>query len=602
MITDDELINDDEGKMEEGEQGGDRAIHARYGNRMQAMTEKELRRLMEENSGKYVVYDGKIITPGSIKQLKGHTIVRIVDKMMGGGRKKGQKKQNKEEITSSSESDALQDMFINLMKQDDDEGNSIFQAMTQLDDEMNKMRQAFDENSKKFGMEKLSFEAVERLIYENRNSAKQSIKAQQEKAMQKAERREEEVRRFKEEQKQIMIEKERQARERHEQEAVHGMRDSLAAMVQQQTVIETMLNDEQDRPAILAQSIDERYYKKVENFTGEQAWRDWSFQFKATAYHLIETAENEEKEINDALSLSEEQRSLSSEIFNILGSLIRGEHLQILYTSGSSGFEAWRKLSKKYNERDVKRQQEMNMKGMKIRFGRYHGRDCETIYQEDRSYCQWVVTVDTGNPAVIEFRNFIKARNEQWEEQCREQKKIELEERETRIEENRQAAEAEAREKERIMKQIRRAEMENERLEETDNHNGKDNNDTMAEARADDSTTEEKGGKAKADDFATEETGNKARADYLAIEAEGNKVRTEEDSNRHEAAVGMIHEQREEFPFVMGREILRNEIRMVIDQRTETGIQTSETGQRVGEQWKVNGGTTIGENDLTTGE
>ena len=93
VITDDELINDDEGKMEEGEQGGDKAIHARYGNRMQAMTEKELRRLMEENSGKYVVYDGKIITPGSIKQLKNHTIVRIVDKMMGGGRKKGHKKQ-----------------------------------------------------------------------------------------------------------------------------------------------------------------------------------------------------------------------------------------------------------------------------------------------------------------------------------------------------------------------------------------------------------------------------------------------------------------------------------------------------------------------------
>ena len=262
--------------MEEGEQGGDKAIHARYGNRMQAMTEKELRRMMEENSGKYVVYDGKIITPGSIKQLKNHTIVRIVDKMMGGGRKKGQKKQNKEETASSSESDALQDMFISLMKQDDEEGNSIFKAMTQLDDEMikeamSKMRQSFEENSKKFGMEKLSFETVERLMYENRNSAKQSIKAQQEKAMQKAERREEEVRRFKEEQKQIMIEKERHARERHEQEAVHGMRDSLAAMVQQQTMIETMLNDEQDRPAILAQSIDERYYKKVENFTGEQA-------------------------------------------------------------------------------------------------------------------------------------------------------------------------------------------------------------------------------------------------------------------------------------------------------------------------------------------
>ena len=98
---------------------------------------------------------------------------------MGGGRKKSQKKQNKEEATSSSESDALQDMFISLMKQDDEEGNSMFKTMTQLDDEMikeamNNMRQSFEDNSKKFGMEKLSFETVERLIYENRNSAKQS--------------------------------------------------------------------------------------------------------------------------------------------------------------------------------------------------------------------------------------------------------------------------------------------------------------------------------------------------------------------------------------------------------------------------------------------
>ena len=364
-------------------------------------------------------------------------------------------------------------------------------------------------------------------------------------------------------------------------------------------MIEAMLNDEQDRPAILAQSIDERYYKKVENFNGEQAWRDWSFQFKATtrivneaAYHLIETAENEEKEINDALSLSEEQRSLSSEIFNILGSLITEEPLQILYTSGSSGFEAWRKLSKKYNERDLKRQQEMNMKGMKIRFGRYHGRDCETIYQEDRNYCQWVLTVDTGNPAVIEFRNFIKARNEQWEEQCREQKRIELEERETRIEKNQQAAEAEAREKERIMKQIRRAEMENERLEEAGTITIQKMTTTKitaqakgSKARADNHTTGTKG-QGKADDLTTEARGGKARADDLATGAKGGKTRTEEDSNRHEAATEMIHEEGEEFPFVMGREFPRNEIKMIVNQRTEAGIQTSETGQRMGEQWE----------------
>ena len=45
---------------------------------------------------------------------------------------------------------------------------------------------------------------------------------------------------------------------------------------------------------------------------------------------------------------------------------------------------------------------------------------------------------------MIEFSNFIKARDEQWEEQCREQKRFELEEREARIEEKRRTAEAEA--------------------------------------------------------------------------------------------------------------------------------------------------------------
>ena len=64
---------------------------------------------------------------------------------------------------------------------------ALFRTMMQLDDEMiqeamNNMKQAFAENGRKFGMEKLSFEAVERWIYENRSTAQQAIRAQQEKA------------------------------------------------------------------------------------------------------------------------------------------------------------------------------------------------------------------------------------------------------------------------------------------------------------------------------------------------------------------------------------------------------------------------------------
>ena len=207
-------------------------------------------------------------------------------------------------------------MFMNLMKEDDDKGNNVFRTMMQLDDEMaqealSKMKQAFAEIGKNFGMQKLSFEAVERWIYENRSTTQQAVRAQQEKATQEAEEREQEVRRFKEEQKQILIEKERQARENEREKREQ----------------ETMMNNERVRSAAQA-----------------------------------------------------------------------------------------------HDEREAEKQREMNMKEMKIRFGKYHGRDCETINQEDRNYCQWVLDVETGNPAVIEFKNFIKARNEQWEEECRERK------------------------------------------------------------------------------------------------------------------------------------------------------------------------------------
>ena len=152
-----------------------------------------------------------------------------------------------------------------------------------------------------------------------------------------------------------MIEKERQARENEREKREQ----------------EAMMNEEQGRSEVQAQGINEKYYKRMESFTGEQAWRDWSFQSKSATktaneatYHLIETAEKKEKEIDDALSLSEEERSLSSPGSSIL------EPFQMLHTSGFSGFEAWRKLSKKY-EREAEKQQETNMKEMKIRFGRW---------------------------------------------------------------------------------------------------------------------------------------------------------------------------------------------------------------------------------------
>ena len=61
-------------------------------------------------------------------------------------------------------------------------------------------------------------------------------------------------------------------------------------------------------------------------------------------------------------------------------------------------------------------QQKQSTKEIKIRFGRYNGRTCESLYQEDREYCRWIQDSEADNPAVIEFKNFIKTRDEQWEE------------------------------------------------------------------------------------------------------------------------------------------------------------------------------------------
>ena len=90
--------------------------YARHGNRVQAMTEQELRRLVEESTEKYTIYYGRVMTSEAIKHLKNHAIVHIVDKLPGGGKKKGQKEQDKGETSFE-----LMTEFQNFIKARDEE-------------------------------------------------------------------------------------------------------------------------------------------------------------------------------------------------------------------------------------------------------------------------------------------------------------------------------------------------------------------------------------------------------------------------------------------------------------------------------------------------
>ena len=76
-------------------------------------------------------------------------------------------------------------------------------------------------------------------------------------------------------------------------------------------------------------------------------------------------------------------------------------------------------------------------------FGRYKGRTCQSIYNEDRNYCEWVSRQESTNPALVEFQDFSQTAEREWENESGEEKRRELKEREKKLEENRRAAASE---------------------------------------------------------------------------------------------------------------------------------------------------------------
>ena len=124
---------------------------------------------------------------------------------------------------------------------------------------------------------------------------------------------------------------------------------------------------------------------------------------------MIETAENEEKEINDALLLSEEQRSLSS------GTSPDMTHKRIQRIRSME--KAFQEIQRERCGETTRNEHEGNEDSIwEISWQRL---------RDNQSRRSQLLPMGTqrryGNPAVIEFRNCIKARDEQWEEQCREQ-------------------------------------------------------------------------------------------------------------------------------------------------------------------------------------
>ena len=128
--------NDDGERRRHGRQGqGDgKAVYARYGSSVQAMTEQKMRRLVNKSTERYVIHNGQVLTPEAVKHMKNRALVHVVDKLPGGGKKKGQRKQsqahhNKVE-TSSSESV----MFFAMIQKGGHKGDDLLQTLMQVDE------------------------------------------------------------------------------------------------------------------------------------------------------------------------------------------------------------------------------------------------------------------------------------------------------------------------------------------------------------------------------------------------------------------------------------------------------------------------------------
>ena len=124
---------DETGRDQGQSKGGNRAVYAIHRCKVQATTEQELRRLTSKSNEVFVIYDGKIVRPETIKHLKNHAIVHVVDKLSGGGKKKSRRKSNQTHSDQSGSRSSETDMFFELMQRNCEAGEmwneDLFQTL-----------------------------------------------------------------------------------------------------------------------------------------------------------------------------------------------------------------------------------------------------------------------------------------------------------------------------------------------------------------------------------------------------------------------------------------------------------------------------------------
>ena len=220
-----------------------------------------------------------------------------------------------------------------------------------------------------------------------------------------------------------------------------------------------------------------------------------------------------------------------------------------------------RNSGKGTGEKDVRHQTAQSE--MKVGLGRYMGRTCESVCKEDPNYCEGVKKMDTEKGAIIEFQEFMKMYDEEWEDERREAKRRELREREAKLEENRKTAESGMEERKLVLQQTRDmvagmdAELKSGRAasRRDDDDEARRSNPTAVARRNDDETAD-----------GEHDTMAAARQDNDEAKENGDDMTTGgNDNTTTVGATEMSPEERWRFPFEFGREIPRDKMMTEIE-------------------------------------
>ena len=432
-------VDDAERRRREAATGGrNKRIYVEQGKEIKRMSEEEIVEWMI-NGGEnaFVVHDGKVVTTETVGRLKDNTMIRLVNRLPGGGRKKktvpkSARGEDLNAMEESSSSTLSSDQSAWMAK-----ANKVFRG-----DAVEQMKMIASTGPGGWT------EAWARKVMEVGEEGEEEILVCLHRAMQEefgdvvAKKMIKGVRDFVREQ---MEEAARRKQQREEEEAARRkqQREEEEAARQQQQREEAARQQRQEEEAAQRQ----RQHEEAETARQQQRQQEEAARRQREQQRQCEETEAVQRQQRQQEEATQRQRKQEEAAWQRQWQQQEAESCQ---WQGGRGERTKREEQRRREEEEEKRRREEEWQEMEeekgiqspmiMKFGKYYGKTCEWVYSRDRDYCDWLVRVEAPNKNLMQFQEFVRAagRREKWKE---------LEMREKTLEENRRRRELEERKK-----------------------------------------------------------------------------------------------------------------------------------------------------------